>query len=69
MSLSLLVSGREKKSGEEMHFYTYNPQAIKLDASRGVGGTVVEFQDFSLPPLHCGIAEEVWEGSMCSIEL
>lgn len=52
-----------------MPFYTYNPQAIKLDASRGIGGIVVELQDFSLPPPHCGIAEEVWESSMCSTDL
>jgi len=52
-----------------MYFSTYNPQAIELDAFWGISGIVVELHDFSLPPLYCGIAEEVWESCMCSKEL
>lgn len=51
------------------HHYTYDPQAVKLDASRGVGGIVVELQDLLLPPRHRGITEEVWESNVRSVEL
>lgn len=45
------------------HLVTHNPQAIKFH------GVIIEFLDFSKPPVGCGRSQEVGEGRVRPVQL